>query len=310
MGFEPNQHRMNPKSIHPEPVSTTSCLCRPPGLRVAAIVSAWVMAGTAVMITGCSSPAPIEPERALSGVLDNATEPFVHPGRALVAVEVARGPESSISLSRQDETLRQVTQRRADPDQPFRFEVLKTVQRNEGAGWTEQQRRSQTLHLQWHDGELFLSRTIEPGDNVATEFEPALVVLPRRMEPGRSFEQRARIVVRPLDRPDRVKAEGEAQQDTTYEADERLRLPAGDVLAHRVRQVLRMKLGPADITSTSVTWYAPGHGSVAETREEVVRVMGVITRRDVQSWVREAPPFASDPDLWAEPMAPAQSPAQ
>lgn len=301
---------MNPQSIHTEPVSTASCLCRRPCQVTAAIVSALVMAGTAVTITGCSSPAPIEPERALSGVLDNAAEPFVHPGRALLAVEVARGPETSISLSRQDEALRQVTQRRADPDQPFRFEVLKSVQRADGSGWTEQPRRSQTLHLQWLDGELLLSRTIEPGDNVATEFEPALVVLPRRLEPGRPFEQHARIVVRPLDRPDRVKAEGEAQQDTTYEADERLRLPAGDVLAHRVRQVLRMKLGPADITSTSVTWYAPGHGSVAETREEVVRVMGIITRRDVQSWVREAPPIEGDPDTRPWPMAPAQSPAQ
>jgi hypothetical protein len=284
--------------------------------RPASTPVACLLAACTAWVAGCASPPPIEPERALSGVHADGSRPFVNPGRPLLAVEVARGPDTSISRSRQDEALRQVTQRRAVADRPERVEVLKSVQRRaraavdapggDGADWVEDPRRSQALQLRWEGGELLLTRTVEAGDNVATEFEPALLVLPRRLEPGRPFAQRARIVVRPLDRPDRVQAEGEALQETIYEADERLRLPAGEVLTHRVRQVLRMKLGPADITSTSVTWYAPGQGSVAETREEVVRVMGVVTRRDVQSWVRQTPPLEGPSDWSAAPLPAAQ----
>lgn len=136
---------------------------------------------------------------------------------------------------------------------------------------------------------LVLLRTVEHEDDVATDFEPPLVVLPDSLGVGDApFTQSLRMVVRERANPSRIKAEGDATQEISREPDETLVTALGPLRAARVRSVLRARLGPAEVVSTSVTWYHPELGPIAETRREVVRVLGLTTRDASQSWVVES----------------------
>lgn len=146
------------------------------------------------------------------------------------------------------------------------------------------------LHLALTDtGDVVLEKQIEAADGVTTTFTPPMIILPASLAPGQTFEQAFAMRSVLTDRPDRERGSGPATQTTTLAAWERIATPAGEHLAARIEAVLRAKLGPASVTSTSTTWYAPGLGILAETRREEVTVMGLKIRDQRQGWVLQSP---------------------
>jgi hypothetical protein len=155
---------------------------------------------------------------------------------------------------------------------------------------TEDPTGGSVLHLALTDtGDVVLEKQIEAADGVTTTFTPPMIILPASLAPGQTFEQAFAMRSVLTDRPDRERGSGPATQTTTLAAWERIATPAGEHLAARIEAVLRAKLGPASVTSTSTTWYAPGLGILAETRREEVTVMGLKIRDQRQGWVLQSP---------------------
>ncbi|MBL8991635.1 MAG: hypothetical protein JNJ48_08665 [Phycisphaerae bacterium] len=153
------------------------------------------------------------------------------------------------------------------------------VKARRGAGTTgEPEVVSEMPMTRRDDGAIVSPRTSERDDAVVTEFEPALVVMPGVLRAGDTAVQSLHMVVRPADRPDRVKTQGDATHEIRYEADETVRVPAGRFRTQKVVAVLRANLGTAKVENTTESWHAPGAGIVAERRVERVTVFGVPIR--------------------------------
>lgn len=155
--------------------------------------------------------------------------------------------------------------------------------------WAARDRRGEKLseHTFRHapDGGVAMLQTVEHADKVVTSFEPPLVVLPGRLDGGSTLRQTLRMVVRPIGKPETIQSEGAASNELTYVADETVETPAGTFEAARVRSVLKVKLGTANVTATTDAWYAPGVGLVAQRRQERVTVFGVPVREGRTGWV-------------------------
>lgn len=135
------------------------------------------------------------------------------------------------------------------------------------------------------DGDVVLLRTLESADKVITTFSPGMLIAPREMSPGQTRVESFEMVVHPADKPGEVQARGDATVTLEHLGVERLTTPAGEIEAMKIRSVLKVKLGQAEVENTTTSWFAPGKGVVAERRRERVVVMGVPIRGGGESWV-------------------------
>lgn len=134
-------------------------------------------------------------------------------------------------------------------------------------------------------GAVQMAQTTEYDDSVMTEFDPPLVVMPGKLAAGAGPIQSLRMVVHPLSDPSKVKTQGPATHQVTYEVDESVVVPAGRFAAHKVVSVLKASLGTARVENTTESWHAPGVGIVAERRTERVSVFGLVVRSNDDTWV-------------------------
>ncbi len=142
-------------------------------------------------------------------------------------------------------------------------------------------------------------RSTENADAVFTTFQPPLIAMPASLRPGAGPQrQECSMVVRPIDHPDRIKAQGKATQEITYEADQAVRTPAGEFFCQRISTSFTATLGPANVRVETHAWYSRGIGLVAEESHEQVWTFGIPLRANREGWAL----------AWFEPVV--RSPAQ
>lgn len=262
---------------------------RCPGLAAAALLP--------VLAQGCASSAPATGgnlRRGAPAPADALAKPT--PAAALLAARTALADRPTSTAVATEPGVREIlTSTRSIIPTGERL-VHKVISRPGPAAadgsdtWIPDDRTLQTLHLRTDpDGSLVLLCTTESADNVTTDFEPPMLVLPATMAVGQTATQTLKMVVRPISDPSRIKTSGDATQTITYEGDERLTVPAGEFATRRVRSVLTATLGQARVVATTITWYADDIGQVAEFREEAVTVLGVRIRHNARTWAALPP---------------------
>lgn len=137
------------------------------------------------------------------------------------------------------------------------------------------------------DGTVAIARSVERSEGVATDFDPPMVLVPGRLARGERVEQDVRLTVRPLGNPEQVRNAGAGRRVVEYVGDERVRTPAGEFAARRLRTTLTGNLGGPELRVTVDLWYADGVGLVAEDSRERVTVFGLEVRKKDERWALE-----------------------
>jgi hypothetical protein len=139
------------------------------------------------------------------------------------------------------------------------------------------------------DGGVAIERQIDHDERVDVWFDPPLVVMPESMEAGVApLEQRVRMVVRPLGKPDRIRAQGEAVSVLEYGGEQVVSVPGREagVASRLVRSTLRADLSPSSVVNVTEQWFADGVGLIAERRHERTSVLGVTVRDNREGFIR------------------------
>lgn len=272
----------------------------------------WALAVTLLTgLAGCSTPgdsAPVEPSE--SGVVASVGEPSSMVLAEAISVAVASRsefvpwPAEGQPTAGDSDTVMVVTRERQDPEidatpheaamaglAPRAWIVrrfLKNQANPEGSGG--KLLREMRL-VRTEAGGLAISEEVNHTEGVRVEFTPPMYVLPAELPIGgeQCVYEDIHMVVRPIDQPDRVKAQGTVRHVVCYEADETLRTPAGEYKAHRVMSRFEADLGASKIENVSDQWYVPGIGLVAERRHEQTRALGLLIRNNRDAWVLSSP---------------------
>ncbi len=156
---------------------------------------------------------------------------------------------------------------------------------SEGPGGSPLPETRQTLELLTTPaGDMAVATTTEQADSVVTHFDPPLIAVPARLNPGQTLKQSLAMRVYPIKSPDRVKTKGQGTQEITFAARERVRVPAGEFDSARLDTLFRMALDNAKVTVKTTSWYAEGVGLIAERSSERVTVFGLNVRSKDEAW--------------------------
>ena len=136
------------------------------------------------------------------------------------------------------------------------------------------------------EGTLVSESSLTRSKKVITEFVPDLLVFPVSLEPKTPVVTKNEFLVHPMSDPKKVKDRGKATQTSTLVGLEHVKLSEGTVDAAHVRTVLMIDFGVATVERTTDQWFAidPKDGGasslVAESYDEIIKVMGIQTERD------------------------------
>lgn len=134
-------------------------------------------------------------------------------------------------------------------------------------------------------GRLVLSRSADFEDRVTTSFTPAMVVLPKVLEVGKPVVSEFEMVVRPMDNPGTIKAQGKAKNTVELVRFERVKTKEGEFIAARVRTKLEAELNPAKVVNTTTSWFVPELGVIAEQEIQRVTALGLPVRSSDAVWI-------------------------
>lgn len=136
-------------------------------------------------------------------------------------------------------------------------------------------------------GGLAISEEINHVEGVRVEFTPPMYILPGELplDGEQCVYENIKMVVRPIDRPDRIRAQGIVRHVVCYEADEVVRTPAGLFRAHRIMSRFEADLGGSKIENVTHQWFVPGVGLVAERRHETTKAVGFTIRNNREDWI-------------------------
>lgn len=144
--------------------------------------------------------------------------------------------------------------------------------------------RVQKLRIR-EDGAVVLIEEINHAEGVEVVFDPPLVVLPARIEPGAETASEGRMTVHPIGDRSRVRAKGPMKESSRCEGAVRVQTSAGEFAAWKLVSTLNADLGPSKVLNETELWLVPGVGLVAERRREKTTVLGVPVRNNTESWV-------------------------
>jgi len=139
------------------------------------------------------------------------------------------------------------------------------------------------------DGTLHFGVVEDLEHEALTKYETPLPMIPAELNGGEPVTFEAELTVLDRSNPDRQKDRGSCEQTITYEADQRVICPPGRFNCLRIRSEYRAELTLATVRQTSVGWYAPGVGMVAEQRRERVRAFIINTDGRRRILLREKP---------------------
>ncbi|MFM9956473.1 MAG: hypothetical protein ACKVZJ_00210 [Phycisphaerales bacterium] len=153
--------------------------------------------------------------------------------------------------------------------------------------WTfegEAQPRSERRMLVSEAGDFSMSKVVQRDRSVITLFEPPVLVMPARINPGATVRQDVAVTIYELDRPKKVKDKGTASVEITYAglgpppASADGSTPSADDAERAGKRILRssllIDLSAAKSERFTERWF-DASGLVRETYEEKIRVLGV-----------------------------------
>lgn len=179
--------------------------------------------------------------------------------------------------------------------------------------WTlegESAPRSERFMVVETDGDLAMARVVQHDRSVITAFDPPVLVMPARLNPGAVVRQDSEVVVYELRNPKLIKERGEASVEARFEGEADLPAQTGtDPTRARVFVThLRLNLRAARSDRTTTRWFAlpsptgPG-GLLREAFEESIRVLGVTieSSRQTMTLVGTADPTCATPNEPTDP---------
>lgn len=184
----------------------------------------------------------------------------------------------------------------ADSSNPARMDITRTLPPNDRGEWIvhrvpvrkgalDNKKRSDVTLKVDEQGAIYVVQSVEAAENVFTEFNPPMLMLPAEMKAGQTLTSTFHMVVRPLGRPDEVSTEGDATNTVECLGHETISTPSGTYETVKIRSTLKALMGNVEVENVTVSWFAPQHGIVAETRTQRVVAMGLQVRSAAESWV-------------------------
>jgi len=170
-----------------------------------------------------------------------------------------------------------VVERRVERGEKGAWRVIST---RDGEAWVEETFR------RGDDGATLLVESVNHAERVITRFEPALLVAGGKMGSGETARWEGVMRVHPIDRPDEVRDEGEAEQEVRVAGSDRVRLSSGWVECARVETTLRVSLRAAKVETTTTVWVSEGVGVAAERAREHATFLGLKVRDVRRALVR------------------------
>lgn len=169
-----------------------------------------------------------------------------------------------------------VVERRVEEGEGERWRVVST---RDGEKWVEET-------FAEGEGGTVLVESVSHEEGVITRFEPPLLVAPRKLAQGEAETWKGMMRIHPIDRPDEVRDEGEAEQEVRLAGSARVRLASGVVEAGRVETTLRVTLKGAKVETTTTVWVSEGVGVAAERARERATFLGLSVRDVRRALVR------------------------
>ena len=168
---------------------------------------------------------------------------------------------------------------RRDPTQRF------------GADWVTHQGDERSEYWLLDDqGNVVLTAVISHVDRAISLFQPPLIVAYRELSPGESREHEVSMRVVDARNPSQQRESGKARQTVQYVGDFLIRTPMGEMQVQRVDVSFIADLQFADANTTSVIYVAEGLGAVVEQRLLTLKVLGVSTRRRLETLLLTSKP--------------------
>lgn len=211
-------------------------------------------------LTACGAAPPRVPALPI----DALAEVPLDRSRTLVAVEVL--PSAGEGTYRRTSDTGGMSEHALLVEERAGGELVVTI---EGIG--------RAFHTVDGDGNVRTAREEDFGEGVAVVYDPAIVMLPTRLEAGRKVESLARITVLNL-RDRRRRDEGSVRVAVEVLGTAPVSTPAGDRDAVLVRTTRTIDLSLADATVASLRAWAKGEGVVAETVDRRLRALGIFGR--------------------------------
>ncbi len=243
-------------------------------------------------LAGCASPKQtLPPEPSHDGVVSKTAEPSSGvraqsisvqvPSRSTFKAWTSKPVDRTLVMTREREVVEPGTDAAARAWIIRRFVVDPADPEGSGGKLTRESRIVVT-----EGGGIAISRELNYSENVRVEFTPPMSIIPAELRSGGAHTSGdVRMVVRPLNRPDQIKAQGTVRHSTTYEADETLRTPAGTFETYRLVSRFEADLGASTVENVTYQWFAPDIGMVAERRHEQTRALGLTIRNNREEWV-------------------------
>lgn len=179
--------------------------------------------------------------------------------------------------------------------------------------WTlegESAPRSEREMVVGPDGDLAMARVVQHDRKVITVFDPPILVMPARLNPGAVVRQDSAVVVYELNNPKRIREKGDATVEARFDGEADLPAEPG-APPNRARvftTLLRLNLRAARSDRTTTRWFAPPPpggtgGLIRESFEETIRVLGVTIESTHQAMtlVGTADPTCATPNEPNEP---------
>ncbi len=141
-------------------------------------------------------------------------------------------------------------------------------------------------------GYIAQTEEIDRVDKVEVVYSPALVLvpdkLPAKSSGNASYWQEVKMVVHPLGDRSRIKTQGTARNEITFEGDEQIVTGVGAQTAHRLARTVTATLTAATTVDTTEQWLVDGIGIVMRRDREETRVMGAKVRDNASTMILRA----------------------
>ena len=153
-----------------------------------------------------------------------------------------------------------------------------------GADWVTHQGDERSEYWRADDqGNVVMTAVISYVDRAISLFQPPLIIAYRELSPGEKREHEVSMRVVDARNPSQQRESGKAKQTVEYVGDFLIRTPMGEMQVQRLDVSFIADLQFADANTTSVIYVADGVGPVVEQRLLTVKVLGLSTRRRLET---------------------------
>jgi hypothetical protein len=161
-----------------------------------------------------------------------------------------------------------------------------TVELTEGKDktWTSQTEKVRTTTLVVDDGAIAVVRDIERDDDADVRYEPAILMLPAKLEQGKPVTAEAKMTVHDGD-GDGIKARGTCRVKIELLGMRSVTTPAGEFECHVIRTTRTIRLDLAHVDVVIHAAYSPEHGLVRERIERHTKALGLFGGKSSEEMV-------------------------